>query len=311
MKILIVANNKTEHYASFIEEQVNSLRNLGVDVDYFGVFGKGIVGYLKCLPELNRKIRTYQPDILHAHYGLSGLLANLQRKIPVVTTYHGSDIHSLGLNLRLSKLSMRLSAYNIFVSQYLQDIAKYKGDNYVVQACGLDMNTIMPVNMADARDYFGWNTDKKYILFSGSFSNYIKNVTLAQEAIKQIKDTELVELKGYTRVEVSMLMSACDCLLLTSFREASPTVIKEAMACNRPIVTTNVGDASWVIGDTDGCYITSYDAEECADKIKQAFEFSSKYLCTNGRNRIVELGLDTKTVAAKIFEIYNLIYKKS
>lgn len=307
MKILIVGNNKSGRFSPFVVEQVESVAKLGVEFDFFGVSGKGILGYLKCFPALKRKIREFKPDVIHAHYGLSGLHANLQRKVPVVTTFHGSDIHSLGLNLKLSKICMQLSAYNVFVSQYLQDIAKYKGENYLVQACGLDINTIAPTDRNIAREYFGWDIDKKYVLFSGSFTNSIKNYPLAKEAVEKILYVELVELKGFSRSEVSLLMSACDCLLLTSFREASPTVIKEAMACNRPIVTTDVGDVRWVMGDTEGCFITSYDADDCAEKLKLAIEFSKTKVATVGRDRIIELGLDSKTVAYKMLSIYSSI----
>lgn len=305
MKVIIVANNKSARFSPFIIEQVVAIKKLGVEFEYFGVSGKGVLGYLKCLPAMKRKIKEFKPDVIHAHYGLSGLLANLQRKVPVVATFHGSDIHSLGLNLKLSKICMRLSAYNIFVSQYLQDIAKYRGENYLVQACGLDIDTITPVDQKTARGYLGWDMDKKYVLFSGSFTNKIKNFPLAKEAIEKIQGVELVELKGFSRTDVSLLMSACDCLLLTSFREASPTVIKEAMACDRPIVTTDVGDVRWTMGNTEGCYITSYDADDCAEKLKQAIEFAKDKGATIGRNRIIEIGLDHNTVANKIFSIYS------
>jgi hypothetical protein len=80
------------------------------------------MGYLRELPALRRLIRAERPDIVHAHYGLSGLLANLQRLVPVVTTYHGSDINVPHI-LRLSKIAMRLSAHNIFVSARSANIA--------------------------------------------------------------------------------------------------------------------------------------------------------------------------------------------
>ena len=116
MKILIVASDKNGRFAPFIEEQMAALEARGMEVMRYGITGKGIIGYLRELPALRRAIRQHHPDIIHAHYGLSGLLANLQRMVPVITTYHGSDINVPSI-LRFSKIAMRLSAHNIFVSK--------------------------------------------------------------------------------------------------------------------------------------------------------------------------------------------------
>ena len=126
MKILIVASDKGNKFAPFIEEQIAALQQVGVHILRYGVTGKGITGYLRELPALRRLILAERPDIVHAHYGLCGLLANLQRRVPVVTTYHGSDINVPKI-LRLSKIAMRLSAFNIFVSRRNLAIALCSG----------------------------------------------------------------------------------------------------------------------------------------------------------------------------------------
>jgi len=115
MKILIIASDKGGRFAPFIEEQIVALEACGMKIVRYGIQGKGMWGYLRELPALRRLIRAERPDIVHAHYGLSGLLANLQRLVPVVTTYHGSDINKPNIR-RFSKIAMRLSAHNIFVS---------------------------------------------------------------------------------------------------------------------------------------------------------------------------------------------------
>ena len=93
MKILIVASYNKGRFAPFILEQAEALKCQSCDIKYFGLQGKGVQGYLKNLPLLKKEIQTFNPDVVHAHYGLSWLFANLQRRIPVVTTYHGSDIN--------------------------------------------------------------------------------------------------------------------------------------------------------------------------------------------------------------------------
>ena len=163
MRILIVANHNPRHYTTFITEQVESVRQLGVEIDYYGVHGKGIMGYLSNLSSLKAKIHEYRPDLIHAHYGLSGLLANLQREVPVVTSYHGSDIHSGGQTLFFSKLATRLSAYNIFVSKRLLEQSGYNGPNKCIISCGIDMNTFHPIDRAVARKAIGWDPNGIYV----------------------------------------------------------------------------------------------------------------------------------------------------
>ena len=125
MRILIVASIKKTYYAPFIIEQANSIIALGHTIEYFGVNGSGINGYLKNLSSLKNKIKQFKPDIIHAHYGLSGLLACLQRSVPVVVTYHGSDINVKSVRV-FSKIAMCLSAFNIFVSPKNVALAKAK-----------------------------------------------------------------------------------------------------------------------------------------------------------------------------------------
>ena len=69
--------------------------------------------------------------------------------------------------------------------------------------------------------------DKKYVLFAGAYDNAVKNAALAKESVALLhEDVELLELKGYAREEVTLLMCAADAFLMTSFTEGSPLVIK-------------------------------------------------------------------------------------
>lgn len=302
MKVLIVASYNKGYYAPFIAEQVEALRQKECEIEFFGITGKGIAGYVNLLPSLKLKITDFKPDIIHAHYGLSGLFANLQRKVPVVTTYHGSDINEKNI-LTLSKLSMMLSQFNIFVSQRTMDIAR-PHRHYALIPCGIDLNNIQLIDKHSAREKMGLPLDKKYVLFSGSFSNPVKNYSLAREAMNLVPEAELIELKGYTREQVTLLMCAADALLMTSFTEGSPQVVKEAMACGCPIVSVDVGDVGEVLNGVEGCQICERSAESLAAALKNTFERKKK---TAGRKRIIELGYSNELVAEKILSIYNSI----
>ncbi len=302
MKILIVASYNKGRFAPFIVEQAEALKRAGCDVDWFGLQGKGVKGYIKNLPALKRKIKEFHPDIIHAHYGLSGLFAILQRKIPVVTTYHGSDINEKKV-LRFSKLAMRLSAWNIFVSQKTLDIAQ-PSKKYTLLPCGIDLSDLQLTNKAEARRKMGLDFEKRYILFAGAFDNQVKNAPLAIESVALLnnKSVELLELKDYSREQVTLLMCAADAFLMTSFTEGSPQVIKEAMACGCPIVSIDVGDVRERTDGVEGCFVANTrNPEELADLLKKALAFGKK---TSGREKLIADGLENRQVAAKLLAIY-------
>jgi len=303
MKVLIVASLNKGYYAPFIVEQVEALRRSGVECEFFGVEGKGLLGYLKNLSKLKSIIKRFKPNVIHAHYGLSGLLANLQRRVPVVTTFHGSDINDPKV-LPLSRLAMRLSQYNIFVSQRQLDIVKPKR-KYALIPCGINLDDYKIISKAEARKKMDLDENKKYILFAGAFSNEVKNYPLAKASVELLnKDIMLLELKGYSRAEVALLMNAVDVFLMTSFTEGSPQVIKEAMACGCPIVSVDVGDVKEIFGSVQGNFLCLHDAKDLSEKLRFAFAFLGR---TNGKERIAQLNLSNHQVVRQIISIYNRI----
>lgn len=307
MKILIVASFNKGRFAPFIMEQAEVLKRQGCEVDYFGLQGKGIIGYVQNLPSLRQRIKVFQPDVIHAHYGLSGLFANLQRGVPVVTTYHGTDINDNKAFL-FSKMAMQLSAWNIFVSRKTLGIANPKKKKYTLLPCGIDLSELQLTEKADARKQMKLSHDKKYVLFAGAFDNAVKNAALAKEAVALLnEDVKLLELKGYSRDEVTLLMCAADAFLMTSLTEGSPQVIKEAMACGCPIVSVDVGDVKERVEGVDGCFVAkSRDAKELAELLQKAIGFRGK---TKGREKVVKDGLDNRQVAEKLIGLYNGVLK--
>lgn len=307
MKILVVASFNRNRFAPFIVEQANAIKSSGSMVSFFGLQGKGFGGYLKNLSALKSRIKEEKPDVVHAHYGLSGLLANLQRSVPVVTTYHGSDINDKKV-LPFSKLAMRLSAWNIFVSRKTLEIAKPRR-KYTLLPCGVDLTDLQLTEKQEARRQMHLDADKKYILFSGAFDNAVKNSPLAKEAVARLANpnVELLELKGYSRDEVTLLMCAADAVLMTSFTEGSPQVIKEAMACGCPIVSVDVGDVKERIEGVEACFVAnSRDSQELSDLLTRTMSFHGK---TNGRKKVIADSLANKLVARKLLEIYHAIAK--
>ena len=307
MRILVVASYNKGRFAPFILEQAEALKTLGCEVVFFGLRGKGMGGYLSNLSALKKQIKVFRPDVVHAHYGLSGLLVNLQREVPVVVTYHGSDINDKKV-LRYSKMTIRLSAWNVFVSSQTLEIAKPKR-KFSLIPCGIDLSDMQLTPKAEARQRMGLDETKKYILFAGAFDNAVKNAPLAKEAVAMLHDgnVELLELKGYSREEVTLLMCATDALLMTSHTEGSPQVIKEAMACGCPVVSVDVGDVKERMKDVEGCFVAeTREPKELADLLQKAVNMEGK---TNGRAKIVADGLDNRQVAERLKDIYETIIR--
>lgn len=305
MRVLIVCRYKQNldgGIAPFVKEQMKALAEAGVDCSLFQTRKNGLSGYFKELPNLKKSIKEFSPDVIHAHFGLSGLLANLQRKVPVVTTYHGSDINVPSVR-RLSRISICLSAHNVFVSQRLANVIKHK-KRYSVIPCGINIDEFPVVPKEAARESLGLRAEKKYILFAGAFDNGVKNPSLAKEAASMLKDVELLELKGYSRPQVALLLNAVDCVLMTSVSEGSPQVIKEAMACGCPIVSVDVGDVSEITDGAESCYIAERNAGDISAKLQHAIASGRR---TNGRQRLIESGITNNNIAQKIISIYQSI----
>ena len=305
MKVLIVSSGNRGKTSPFVKDQIKSLEKIGIEISQYLIKGKGVIGYLSNLKLLRKKIISGDYDLLHAHYGLSGLLANLQMKIPVVTTFHGSDIN-IRKNIFFSYISSRLSNQNIFVHPSQPKKLRFKGEINIIP-CGVNLEIFKPIDNKTAREKLNFKLNKNYILFSGEFNNKIKNADLAFSAINLVdKNIELIELREFSKKEVALLMSAVDLLLVTSDTETGPLVVKETMACNCPIVSTDVGDVKYVLGKTKMCFVTHHDSKKIAKNISIILKANQR---TNGRGRINDYEL--KKTAVRIKNIYKTVRIKT
>lgn len=325
MKILIISrykNNFADHQLPFVTEQGEAIRELGHEVEYFLVKGN----YIKAVRALKQKIREFRPDIIHAHFGLSAITAELQSKVPVVTTFHNGETLNWHVNLMSSFMSLR-AKHVIYVAQHIRDLSYFKAKNYSIIPCGVPMEQMVITPKEDARKQLGWDLNKKYILFGGAFSNERKNYKLLKDAVERlaisdegIEKIECVEMKNLTRSQCVLRMCACDLFALPSHSEGSPQALKEAMAVNCPCLATDIADVQELFGDEPGHWILSnprktherWDGDdrsldEMVDLLEEALAFEGR---TNGRKRIEDLQLTNDAVAKRIIKIYENILKQ-
>ena len=312
MKILLIGRYKKQfpkNLLPFIIEQGEAIRRCGVEVDYFAVKGSGLLSYFTQRKALMQKINEFKPDLIHAHYGLSGITAVLQSQVPVVTTFHNGETLSFASNFLSSLFSLRTKCM-VYVAQHIYDLTYFKRKkNYVILPCGIDLHECVITDKEQARKELNFDLNKKYILFGGGFDNLRKNYPLLKAGIELLKrdDIEVLEMKGLTRLQISKILSACDLFALPTKSEGSPQALKEAMACNCPIVATDVADIKHLLGDLEGHFICTFDLKDVAEKVEKALTFNGR---TKGRERIIELGLTNDLVAKKLVEIYQSIIKK-
>lgn len=246
MRVLVCVSGNAPGYTFertqvFVYEQIESVKRLDASVDYqvFPVVGKGIKGYLASLKQLKAAIKEYQPDIVHAHCGHVGAQAVLQRVVPVITTFHGSDVNVSKMRPIASFASL-LSAESFFVSRKLMETLRIKGRRNTIIPCGVDVSIFHPRDKEDCKRQLG--IDKDYMLFASDFGNSVKNPALAKAVANHFPNLELREIKDRSREEVSQLINGAELLLMTSFSEGSPQIIKEAIACGQRVVSVDVGD---------------------------------------------------------------------
>ena len=327
MRILEVSRYKKEYSDNilpFVKEQGEAIRAAGCEVEYFLVRGN----YVKAVKALKEKIREFKPDIVHAHYGLSAITAELQGLVPVVTTFHNGETLNPMVNFASSLMSLR-AKHVIYVAQHIRDLSYFKAKNYSIIPCGVPMDQCVVMDKAEARKKLGWSDDKKYILFGGAFDNERKNYALLKQAVDILNHTPYtvhptpdiicIEMKGLSRAECVLRMNACDLFALPSHSEGSPQALKEAMACNCPCLATDIADVKYLFGDEPGHWILRnprktherWDGDEKSlDEMVQLLNEALMYEGrTNGWKRILDLELSNEQVAKRIIKIYEEIVK--
>ena len=319
MKVLFVSSASISGKVSpVVNAQGNSLINKGINLDYFSISNGGIRGYLKAIKILRRHLNANKYNIIHAHYGLSAIVALLaKKKQRLIVSFMGDDIigakNSVGKVVFSSRilvffnklLANHIYSYNIVKSKEMLRGLNIKKTSVIPN--GVDFRRFYQIRRNEARELLRIDENKKIVIFVSDPKRNEKNYKAAKESVDLLNITNL-ELKVVSGIEHNDLIkyiNSADALILTSFHEGSPNVIKEAMTCNIPIVSTDVGDVKEVIEKTDGCYITSFEAKDIAENIKKTLAFGKR---TSGREDIKHL--EASVIATIIINIYNKVLDK-
>ncbi len=293
--------------------QIDSLCEIGLDVKVLEVRGLKRLKYLQTLPRFWRLVRDC--DVVHAHYAFCGWLAKAQWSRPVVVSFMGTDLMGVtrpdGSMVRRSQVVTRVASrfaklYEAVIVKSEDMAQRLNGVRPFVVPNGVDFVRFKPIDRSAARARLGWDDQRLRVLFPGSPTNVRKAFPLAQEAISRAsaqiaQPIETIVLKGVDPDLVPYVMNACDAMVLCSHHEGSPNVVKEAMACNLPVASVDVGDVRWLCDGVQGYEISSRDAGDLGTSLARLIQSDLPPL---GRRRLTEIELDLKSVAEKVRGIY-------
>lgn len=293
LRVLAVTNMlptpEAPHAGRFIEQQIEGLRRAGMDVEVLLLdrvrLGMRIYAHLPAL--VQKKIAEYQPDLVHVMYGgiMAGLVAHVVQDRPVVVSFHGSDLLGqpferfrrrliAGCGVLASKQAAKRCSGVVLVAEHLRRSlpARCSKAQIRIIPCGIDLKLFKPLSRKACCEKLGWAQGKFHILFQNT-GDPVKQPALAYAALDVLRrlgvDAEIHELRGVAYGQVPVWLNASDALLVTSFHEGSPTIVKEALACNLPVVSVGVGDVPLRLAGIRGCYISEPTAAELAENLRR------------------------------------------
>jgi teichuronic acid biosynthesis glycosyltransferase TuaC len=299
----------------FARRQAEALRAQGLEVlEFFLRSRTSLVSVAREMHRFRREARGFQPDVVHAHYGtVTAMFAALGAgAIPLVITYRGSDLNPCpgspkarrAIAHLLSQLAALRAARIVCVSRHLRARLWWRRGRATILPSGVDAAVFAPGERGAARRRLGWDEGTPAVLFNRGLDPRIKRMDLAAAAIgvarRAAPGLHWEVLDGATAPGmVPVLMSAADCLLVTSDFEGSPTVVQEALASNLPIVSVEVGDVAERLEGVRHTCIVARDAERLGAALA---EMVARPRRSDGRRKLGEFS--SASIAGRLREIY-------
>ncbi|HXW71849.1 MAG TPA: glycosyltransferase family 4 protein [Methylocella sp.] len=306
----------------FLVQQVEYLRRAGAEVEVFFFRGaKNPLNYFRAWLQFNWRYwrRRTAYDLVHAQMGQAALIP-WPKRLPLIITFHGSDLNGLfspdgrmtmqgRLLVWLGRTAARFADTLIVVSNEMRRRLPASIPLYILPT-GVDLGSLTDLTRDEARQKLRLPLDEHLVLFVGDPANPLKRYGRAQQAIAVLNKTLPARLiLGWNKAhdEIIMMMCACDALVVTSLTEGSPTIVKEALACNLPVVSVVVGDVIERLKGVDGCEIAFDDKPETiAAAVERVLRRGGRI---KGRDAIAHL--DEAALAERLIGIYRSVLRKA
>ena len=310
----------------FIEQQVKGLRSTGVEVDVLlaNRSEDGILCYLQLAGKVRQKVVEYKPDLVHVMYG--GVLARIVTKaisdVPVIVSYCGTDLIGadyyplyrrimIDEGVRSSRIAAKMAKGVILKSNRMRDYLPEGVDPERVWVVpnGVDLSLLKPMVTTACKEKLGWDAGRFHVLFPASADNLHKRFELAVGAVKLLTQQGIPAVihpvKGVLHDDIPVWLNAADVVILTSRHEGSPNVIKEALACNKPVVSVDVGDVAERIEGVIGCHIAEPTPSSLAEKLTLVYHGERSV-----RGDIAMKGLSLEETAERLKSIYTNVIER-
>jgi glycosyltransferase involved in cell wall biosynthesis len=326
MRVLVVTNmypTEAQPVAgTFIATQVESLRNAGVEIEV--LFIERPLGGRRVYRRLGRlaqeRFVSFSPHLVHVMYGgvMAATVTRVIRERPVLISFCGDDLLGTpggivdSLSGRYSIVASHLAAGRaagiIVKSPNLLDALPRRIDRSRVWTVpnGVDFSRFRPRDRSECERALGWSSARSHVLFPADPGRPGKRFALARAAVALLNEggaeVELHTLRDVPHEEVPVWLNAASAILITSTHEGSPNAVKEALACDVPVVSVDVGDVGERIRGIDGCFIANPTPKDLAAKVARVLERREPI---DARRRVGELRLER--VAEKVTNIYETL----
>jgi len=305
----------------FAKRQIAGLEAAGITCRSFFLTSRTSISFfLKARYRLKDEIRKFHPDVVHAQFGtVNGILCVCAGASPLVVTFRGGDLNPTREVSRIRSLAGRLLSQltalradaTICVTERLRNRLWWRRDRTKVIPNGLDLSLFVPIPKLEARKAVGWQANERIVLVNAGRNERVKRLDLALAAIEHarcsVNDLRCEVLRGDIPAEkMPFYLNAADCLVVTSDWEGSPNVVKEALACNLPVVSVDVGDVPERLSDVIPSRIAERSPEALARCVTEVLQENRR---SNGREKIV--ALSDKVIGDKILEVYRQVISES